>query len=282
MAQTEKYTAPVKWERYKVGDKDVSVLLPKPPILIRDSNLCIEQESSKYAAYAEGVVYGLNIIYKSKQKVPDFCREKRKFDANSFKGGIKEIKSFLKTEQETKFDQNNFEVVKIKGGRFTYWLIDDFENKRWLEFWVTTEDGENQTVKNFIESVELEKNPPGIEIGKGSDRTLGDAAPTDKPGDDKNTIKSDKDETVALRLILKPRANYTDAARQAQIQGTVRVRVTFLASGGIGNVAVLNGLPYGLTEQAMAAASKIVFIPAQKNKTSYSVVKTVEYSFVIY
>lgn len=279
-AQTEKYNAPIKWERYKVADKDVSVLFPKLPILIQSLNVCIEQETNKYAAYAEGVVYGLNIIYKSKQDVPDFCREKRKFDENSFEAGIKEVKTFLKTEQETKFNLNNREVVKVKGERFAYWLIDDFKNKKWFELWVTTEDEENQTVKNFIESVKLEKNTLGIEIGGGSYSTLGDAPSTSD--EEKSVIKSDKDEIIPIRIILKPPARYTDAARQAQAQGTVRVRITFLASGGIGSIEVINPLPYGLTEQAVAAAKKIVFIPPKKNKLNYSTIRIVDCSFTLY
>lgn len=282
LAQTAKYTAPVKWERYKVSDKDVSVLFPKLPVLIQNSNVCIEQETSKYAAYAEGVVYGVNIIYKSKQNAPDFCREKRKFDADSFKGGIKEVKSSLKTELETKFDQNNFEVIKIKGERFTYWLIDDFKNKRWFELWVTNEDEKNQIAKNFVESFKLGKNSDGIEIGNGSSRTLGDAPLTDKLEEEKNIVKSEKDEGEPLMIILKPGPRYTDQARQTQTQGTVRVKVAFLASGGIGTIEIVSALPYGLTEQAIAAARKIVFIPAKKNKVNYSVTKTVEYSFTVY
>lgn len=281
-AQTEKYNAPIKWERYKVADKDVSFLFPKLPILIQSLNVCIEQETNKYAAYAEGVVYGLNIIYKSKQDVPNFCREKRKFDENSFEAGIKEVKSFLKTEKETKFNLNNREIVKVKGERFTYWLINDFKSKRWFEIWVTNEDKENQTVKNFMESFKLEKNSVGIEIGDGSNRTLGDAPLTDKLEEEKNTVKPEKDETEPLMIILKPAPRYTDVARETQTQGAVRVRITFLASGGIGSIEVINPLPYGLTEQAVAAAKKIVFIPQKKNKINSSVTRTVEYAFSLY
>jgi len=279
-AQTEKYNAPIKWERYKVGDKDVSVLFPKLPILIQSSNVCIEQETNKYAAYAEDVVYGLNIIYKSKKDVPNYCQDKRKFDKDSFEGGIKEIKSFLKTEKETKFSLNNLEIVKVKGESFTYWLINDFKNKRWFELWVTTEDEENQTVKSFVESVKLEKNTSGIEIGGGSDRTLGDAPSI--PDEEKSVIKSDKNEIIPMRIILKPPASYTDAARQAQVQGTVRVKIVFVANGAIGTIIVVNSFPYGLTEQAVAAAKKIVFIPPKRNKINYSVVKIVDYSFSLY
>ena len=92
-AQTEKYTAPVKWERYIVGEQDVSVLFPKLPVLIQKSDVCIEQETNKYAAYAEDVVYGLNIVYKSKQNAPDYCSQKRKFNETSFKSGVREVKT---------------------------------------------------------------------------------------------------------------------------------------------------------------------------------------------
>ncbi len=279
-AQTEKYAAPVKWERYKVSEQEVSVLFPKLPVSIQKSDVCIEQETIKYAAYAEGTVYGLNIIYKSKQNAPNYCSPKRKFDETSFKGGVREVKASLKTEQEIKFNQNNFEIVKIKGEFFTYWLIDGFKNKRWFELWVTTEDEEIQTVKNFVESLKIEKNSAGIEIGSGSDRTLGDASPT--LVEEKTAAKSDKDEVIPLRLILIPQAKYTDVARQTQTQGTIRVRVTFLADGGIGAVTPVTSLPYGLTEQAIAAAKKLVFIPQKRNKVNINIMKQVDYSFTLY
>lgn len=283
-AQPEIYNAPVKWERYKLGEREVSVLFPKLPITVRNSNPCYEEESSKYAAYAENVVYGLNITYKTKGKYGQFgCREKRKFSEQNFTERIKEVKSELKTSEETKVRQNGFDAVKIKGNLFTYWLINDFNNKRWFELWATEEKESVQTVKNFVESFKIEKNPQGIEIGKGSDRTLGDEAATnEKTAVSKEENKTEISETAPMRLILKPRASYTDKARQAQTQGTVRVRVTFLASGGVGSISPINELPNGLTAEAIKAASKIAFIPAKKNGESLNVAKIVEYSFAIY
>ncbi len=88
--------------------------------------------------------------------------------------------------------------------------------------------------------------------------------------------------TEKIKFILKPRAGYTDQARTNQIQGTVRVRVTFLPSGQIGSVAPVSGLPYGLTEQAIAAAKQIKFEPAKKNGVPVTTVAVVEYNFNIY
>lgn len=281
-AQTEKYTAPVKWEKYKVSEKEFSILLPKLPTLTSGLNVCGQMETNKYTVYAENIVYGLNITVKSKQKIPGFCTNEKKFDKQNFGDRIKEIKSELNTQEETKFNQNGAEIVKIENDYFAYWLTNDFKNKRFYELWTTNPDETNGSIKNFVESFKIEKNPSGIEIGKGSNRILGDAASADQAETKgENSIGGDK-ENVKIRIVAKPRASYTDAARQANLQGTVRLRVTFLASGGIGSISILNALPYGLTEQAYAAAAKIAFIPAKKNGVPISIVSIVEYSFSIY
>jgi TonB family protein len=85
-----------------------------------------------------------------------------------------------------------------------------------------------------------------------------------------------------FKIISKPRATYTDAARQNQVTGVVRLRVTFSASGSIGSIAPVSGLPYGLTEQAIAAARQIRFEPAKKNGVPVASTKIIEYSFTIY
>jgi TonB family protein len=85
-----------------------------------------------------------------------------------------------------------------------------------------------------------------------------------------------------VKIISKPRANYTDAARTNNIQGVVRVRVTFLANGTIGSISPVSNLGYGLTEQALAAARSIRFEPAKKGGVPYSVTKVVEYTFTLY
>jgi len=85
-----------------------------------------------------------------------------------------------------------------------------------------------------------------------------------------------------LKILSKPRPGYTDAARQANIQGTVILRVTFLANGSIGGVSAVKGLPSGLTEKAIAAAHQIAFEPAKVDGVAQSVTKQIEYSFSIY
>lgn len=88
--------------------------------------------------------------------------------------------------------------------------------------------------------------------------------------------------TVGIKILSKPQARYTDAGRQNNVQGTVTLKVTFTASGAIGGISTVSGLPYGLTEQAIAAARQIKFEPPKRNGVPYSITKTVSYSFTIY
>lgn len=88
--------------------------------------------------------------------------------------------------------------------------------------------------------------------------------------------------TTAFKILSKPRPGYTDAARSNNIQGTVTLRITFLANGQIGGVSAVSGLPHGLTDKAIAAARAIRFEPQMVNGVPQSVTKTLQYSFTIY
>lgn len=88
--------------------------------------------------------------------------------------------------------------------------------------------------------------------------------------------------TSPLRIISKQKAQYTDAARTNNVQGTVTLRVTFLASGGIGSIVTIKGLPHGLTEQAIAAARAIRFEPEKVNGQARTTTRPVSFTFNIY
>lgn len=128
---------------------------------------------------------------------------------------------------------------------------------------------------SFIFAQEIPTKPS---TGNGTGRGSGVGSGTSKPIVP-NTENTDK--TSPLRILSKSPASYTDAARQNGIEGTVRLRVTFLASGEIGSIAPVSGLPFGLTEYAIAAARNIKFEPATKNGIPISVTKLVEYNFSI-
>ncbi|MGI8638918.1 MAG: energy transducer TonB [Pyrinomonadaceae bacterium] len=78
----------------------------------------------------------------------------------------------------------------------------------------------------------------------------------------------------------RPGAEYADGS--VCVQGTVRLRVEFLASGEIGKISPVSFLPYGLTENAIEAAKRIRFEPEIKNGKPITKFKVIEYSFNIY
>lgn len=88
--------------------------------------------------------------------------------------------------------------------------------------------------------------------------------------------------TQPLKITYKQKAQYTDAARTNGVQGTVTLRVTFLASGGIGGITTIKGLPHGLTEQAIAAARAMRFEPEMVGGQARTTSRPVSFTFNIY
>ncbi len=88
--------------------------------------------------------------------------------------------------------------------------------------------------------------------------------------------------TQNFRIISNPKAVYTDPARTNNVQGTVKLKVTLLASGQVGSITPVTRLPHGLTDQAIAAARQIRFEPKKVNGVPQSVIVTLDYSFRIY
>ncbi len=99
--------------------------------------------------------------------------------------------------------------------------------------------------------------------------------------DTANQTPSVDDNTTPIKILSKPRANYTDKARQASVAGTVTLAILFAAEGRVSQIIVLEGLGYGLDQEAVNAARQIKFTPFIKDGKPVSVVKQVQYSFTI-
>jgi len=102
-----------------------------------------------------------------------------------------------------------------------------------------------------------------------------------EPATDSEGLKGPKVVTP-LKIISKQKAEYTAEARSTGIQGTVTLRVTFLASGGIGSITTVRGLPFGLTEQAIEAARKIEFEAEKVDGVPRTTARPVTFTFNIY
>lgn len=60
------------------------------------------------------------------------------------------------------------------------------------------------------------------------------------------------------------RPEYTDAAREARVEGRVRVEILVDEDGNVSSARVLNGLGYGLDEAALEAVKKMRFRPGTR------------------
>jgi TonB family protein len=86
----------------------------------------------------------------------------------------------------------------------------------------------------------------------------------------------------AAKIKAKPEPKYTKGALRHQVQGTVILRVVLHSSGRVRDLCVVQGLPYGLTKQAVEAAYRIKFEPAVKDGQPVSVTMLVQYDFSTY
>ncbi|HKZ80356.1 MAG TPA: energy transducer TonB [Pyrinomonadaceae bacterium] len=121
----------------------------------------------------------------------------------------------------------------------------------------------------------------GGNIG-GGDYREGGGGPGGGGGGDYNRIFSGKDVTSKARVLSKPEPQYTEEARKNQIVGTVVLRAVFSSSGQVTNIRAVSGLPYGLTDRAIAAARQIKFVPATKDGHQVSMWMQLEYNFNLY
>jgi TonB family protein len=101
-------------------------------------------------------------------------------------------------------------------------------------------------------------------------------------GTDYNRVFNGKEVSTKARVLSKPEPQYTEDARKNQITGTVVLRVVFTSGGQVTNIKSVSGLPFGLTERAIAAARQIKFSPAMKDGHAVSMYIQLEYNFNLY
>ena len=91
-----------------------------------------------------------------------------------------------------------------------------------------------------------------------------------------------RDATSKARVLEKPEAGYTEAARKAGVTGTVVLKGVFASDGQVKNLFVVRALSYGLVSKAVSAARRIKFEPAIKDGHSVSQYIQLEYTFNLY
>ena len=95
-------------------------------------------------------------------------------------------------------------------------------------------------------------------------------------------VYSASETTHKARITSKPEPSYTKAARDHRLVGNVVLSAIFTKDGRVEDIKVFSGLPYGLTEAAIAAARRLKFVPATKNGYRVSQYARIEYIFNLY
>lgn len=294
------------WERYAFQERTFSAVLPKLPVRLGENNYEHSEETVRFGAYSNGVAYVVSYSQEAKDNPLKKFQPVEPFSEQNFKIRLEKIRAEFKAikdkNDESESTSNGWQVVQFAGDKTIYKLYFNPKKNNWIELLAVRPNDSRTEADNFIASLKIEKKSQGKEVGDGANKVIGDsqpsgdyeiagaAAPFKNPEKSSDTPKNHSEspnsapgiEITNLRIVLKGRANYTEEARKNMIAGTVRVRATFSSTGEVTSVQPISGLAYGLTEQAMAAARRILFVPEKRNGQRISLNRTIEYNFSLY
>lgn len=257
------------WNRYTVEGERFSVSLPTVPAMTTVKRLIWDirrtQRQRSIGAYADGAVYAVYVYENvSNQSLAEFIRERNRhgrWDGSSETGvTVGEVKG----EQLTLRGKPVNEVAQ-------FFATDG----RLYEFSVVGNDAEDEGTKQFFSSIVFGKEVDGIKISDGA------GMPFSTPNCDA-IAGGGREVDRKVRVVMKPEPRYTESARQKQVTGRVIIKAVFSCNGSLGNIRVVEMLPHGLTEQAVAASRMIKFVPAVKNGKYVSMWLQLEYNFNLY
>ena len=112
----------------------------------------------------------------------------------------------------------------------------------------------------------------------------GPAQAQDSSGDEKCTgpIYTTKEVSRRVKILSYPQPEMPNHRRANEVNGTVILKVVACGNGKITDIEVVNKQPYGLTEEAVKAARKVRFRPAEKDGQLVSQWVRFEYNFRTY
>lgn len=268
-AQTES----ADWQIFQLPTDEYSIELPTVATLIFADK---QENNYRFSAKFDGRFF---FIFSENIKAENPDKNIEKFIANANAKPVEsKINGFKVKKYSFKFTDEYFHnlwLVKTKNKIYAFHSASEIEKDEVVERFLKSlsfnrkvteiKSGESQSAE-IEQGGEVSNNAvtnPGIGIGQG--------IPPKLPANESS-----------LRILSKPRAKYTDFARFFDIQGSVRLKVTFLSTGEIGSIQAVRKLPLGLTAEAVEAARQMRFEPSRRDGKPISVTKLVEYSFTIY
>lgn len=91
-----------------------------------------------------------------------------------------------------------------------------------------------------------------------------------------------KEVSQPAQIIQRPEPRYTVEARAKQLKGQVVLDAVLCKSGQVTDIVVVEGQPYGMTENTVEAVRQIQFKPAEKDGQTVSQKQRFIYNFSFY
>jgi len=250
--------------------------MPKLPLTTESEFGCDDRASRSYYAYTHGAVYWVTVTRGIKGNDVG-CSSVRRFNREAYKSRKAELVGKGQTSDGTLagLTASTFSGIISSG-----YIIDDLVNNRWIEIGIASTDPAKRRISAWSSELQFGTSAAS-KVGYGSPAMVADLDTESISPPTPEELKGAADSS-ALTIVARPRATYTDAARYTNTQGSVMLKVEFLASGTIGRIDVEKPLKNGLTESAVFAANRLVFLPPTYKGKPYTTTKKVEYSFTIY
>ena len=284
------------WETYTTKGEEFSVLMPELPGVSENEQCydigCYAKRVEKtYAAYSNGVVY-LVTSYENEhhhQSLDEIIAERISKDEMSSSDTIKIDVKLDKFNGKRFITKSKFRGNDVLS---TFYLADNHV----YEVRAVGGSRNDPAIQEFFKSFAL-GSKKGKEIGDGARTGVSSVTASVSPkvdsqssndkqpvisGGGTETVLKPKDVTLKAVIVTKPAPDYTVDAQHNQVTGTVTLQMIFASSGKVIGIRTISGLPFGLTEKAIAAARKIYFLPAVKDGKRVSQYIRVEYNFSIY
>jgi len=261
-----------QWQRYTVKGEEFSVSLPALPAMTTQKFTNLNPRLNRIVrvlgSYGAGVAYAVHTFENPQDQ-----------SLEEFIDYIKPRRSRLREWKDaTDISVNGFSGKQIVlSERDVPGVVQFFRTKNHLyQFEAFGAFIGDPRMQEFFSSVVLGKKLDGLEVKDG----IG-AQPDDSQSQPGPVIVG-KDADRKVVVLTKPEPSYTESARQAGTKGAVVLKAVFTATGGVTNVEVVSGLPFGLTEKALASVKQIRFVPAMKDGQLVSVRLQLEYNFNLY
>ena len=276
-AQTPIPSESLRWQEYTIRGEDFSVALPVLPAMHKTSQFLNRLQKTRtihlLGSYADGVVYTIDVFEnpQPRQSLDDFVKEQaqRQWDRSTARDLT--LDGFAgKAISTADRDDGMAQFFAAKNRLYVF-----------KAFGAPVED---PGLKKFFSSISLHRKKDSEEVSEGPgepyEPKVESGASNWAAADQKLYVGKDVNRKV--RLGMKPEPAYTEIARQNQTTGTVVIKCVFASNGSVTNIRIVSGLPDGLTEQAIAVAKKIKFIPAMKDGQYVSMWMQLEYNFNLY